>query len=389
MNLETFRQLLAPTGQAALADAVALSASEATFLAGFESLRKRHPPELAKVALETAILRARARAKFAAADQMYFTREALEQATCEDVARHRARRFAGFPCVADLCCGIGCDALALAAAGPTVEAVDTDPVRLAMAEANARALGVADRVRCRLGDALTVSLAEVGAAFADPDRRAEGRRYLDPQDYVPPLAALRARFAADFPLAVKVAPGVAQADLRAVEAEVEFVSLRGELKECTLWFGGFRTAERRATVLPAGETLAAERTPDPAPHAAPEAFLYDPDPAVTRAGLVPILADRLGAHPIDPQVQLLTADRLTPTPFATAFRVEHVAPFHIRLLREYLRDRHVGRVTVIKRGTPADSDDLLRKLRLAGPQHRTVLLTRVDDWHAMIVCDRV
>jgi SAM-dependent methyltransferase len=389
MNVNTFRQLLAPAGQAALAEATPRAPTESTFLACFEALRKRHAPELAKAAIETALLRIKARDKFGGADRMFFTREALEQATSEPVARHRARRFARFGHVADLCCGIGGDALALAAAGARVEAVDSDPLRVAMTEANAAALDSADRVRGHVGDALTVPLSEVRAAFADPARRADGRRYLDPEDYTPPLSALRARFPAGFPLAVKIAPGVAQADLRGLGAEVEFVSLSGELKECVLWFGELRTTGRRATVLPSGDTLVAEPSREPRPHVSVEAFLYDPDPAVTRAGLVHDLAEQLDACPIDPQVQLLTSNRHAPTPFATAFAVEHVAPFHIRLLRDYLRERHVGRVTVIKRGSPADADDLLRKLRLDGPHHRTVMLTRTDGSHTMIVCERM
>ncbi len=407
MDLATFHSLLSRPGQAALAEAAALKPTEATFLACFETLRNRlaqpavqghsgrgvrhelYPPAVAKAAVETALLRLRARDKFTDADRMYFTREALEQATSEPVARHRAKRFVAFGRVADLCCGIGADALALAAAGLTVDAVDSDPLRVAMAEANAAALGFADRVRCHVADALAVPLPDAKAAFADPDRRADGRRYLDPEDYTPPLSALRARFAPDFALAVKIAPGVAQADLRGIDAEVEFVSLAGELKECVLWFGPLRTVTRRATVLPGGDTLFAGVLRDPPPHAEVGAFLYDPDPAVTRAGLVPDLAERLGAHPIDPQVQLLTADRHTPTPFATAFRVEHAAPFHAKRLRDYLRRHAVGRVTVIKRGSPADADDLVRKLKPDGPHHRTLILTRTDGWHAMLVCERL
>jgi SAM-dependent methyltransferase len=389
MDIATFHSLLSGQGRSAIAEAAALSPTDSNFLACFETLRKHHPPALAKAAIETALLRLKARDKFAAADRMYFTREALEQATSEPVARHRAERFAGFGRVADLCCGIGGDALALAAAGLTVDAVDSDPLRVLMVEANAVALGVADRVRCHVGDALTVPLPEAKAAFADPSRRADGRRYLDPEDYTPPLSALRARFAADFPLAVKIAPGVAQADLRDTAAEVEFVSLAGELKECVLWFGPLRTAARRATVLPSGDTLFAEAPRDPRPHAEPNAFLYDPDSAVTRAGLVSELAERLDARPLDPQVSLLTSERHTPTPFATVFRVEHVAPFHVKLLRDYLRRHAVGRVTVVKRGSPADADDLMRKLKLDGPHHRTLILTRTDGWHAMIVCDRL
>jgi hypothetical protein len=305
------------------------------------------------------------------------------------VARHRARRFAGLACVADLCCGIGGDALALAVAGANVLAGGSDPLRVAMAEANAAALGLADRVRCVVGDALTAPLPDAKAAFADPNRRADGRRYLDPEDYSPPLSALRDRFPAGFPLAVKAAPGVSWNDLRDLDAEVEFVSLAGELKECVLWFGPLRASARRATVLPSGDSLSADVPQEPRPAEPVGAFLYDPDPAVTRAGLVHDLAGQLGAAPIDDQVQLLTSSRPAPTPFATALAVEHAAPFHARLLRDYLRERRVGRVTIIKRGSPADADDLLRKLKLSGPGHRTVFLTRADGQHVMIVCEKV
>src|SRR6516225_9221446 len=120
MELDAFRLLMTAEGQSALTRAAALGPTEATFLTCFDAVRKHHPPTLAKAALETALLRSRARDKFTDADRMYFTREALEQATGEAVARHRANRFARFGSVADLCCGIGGDALALAAAGTTV-----------------------------------------------------------------------------------------------------------------------------------------------------------------------------------------------------------------------------------------------------------------------------
>src|SRR5687768_12083023 len=96
MDIATFHSLLSREGQAALAEAAKLDPTEASFLACFEQLRKRHAPALAKAALETALLRLKARDKFPAADRMYFTREALEQATSQPVARHRAKRFAGF-----------------------------------------------------------------------------------------------------------------------------------------------------------------------------------------------------------------------------------------------------------------------------------------------------
>src|SRR5450759_778327 len=114
MDLSTFAELLTPAGQAALAAASALPPGDENFLANLAPMQKRYPTELAKAALETATLRAKAQSKFSRAQAMYFTREALEQASGEAIARYRARRFAAVPTALDLGCGIGGDSLALA-----------------------------------------------------------------------------------------------------------------------------------------------------------------------------------------------------------------------------------------------------------------------------------
>src|SRR3970282_1956180 len=111
MNLSDFHALLTPAGQAALAAAHALSPREDDFLAHLQRLQTTIPTPLAKAALETAILRARAAPKFTRAARMYFTREALEQTTGEAIARYRAARYAGLGALADLGCGIGGDTL--------------------------------------------------------------------------------------------------------------------------------------------------------------------------------------------------------------------------------------------------------------------------------------
>jgi SAM-dependent methyltransferase len=376
MDLPTFHLLLTPSGQAALAAAAALGPTDAAFLRAFETLRKRHPPALAKAALETVLLREKARTKFALADRMYFTREALEQASGETVARYRAGRFAGFATVLDLCCGVGADSLALADAGHPVEAVDSDPLRLAMAAANPAACGVADRVRVTAGDVLTMPLPGSGAAFVDPSRRAGERRFLDPDQYQPPLGAVLARFPAGFPLVAKIAPGVARKDVERFDAEAEFVSVGGELKECVLWFGPLRTAARRATVLPGPHTLAAGDAPPELPPAEVGEYVFDPDAAVIRADLVGVLAGELGAVPVDHGVAVLTGAHAVRSPFADCYRVEHAAPFHAGRLRDYLRERRVGRVTPLKRAVDLDVNEVVRKLKLDGPGHRHLILTR-------------
>jgi hypothetical protein len=141
VDLNTFRHLLSPAGQQALLAASELEPREADVLMHFEALKRRFPVNLARGALETAILRREASRKFPQAGQLYFTREALEQASSWEVAAYRASRFQGYARLIDLGCSIGGDTLALAQVAPTT-GIDRDPLRLAMAQANSQALGL-------------------------------------------------------------------------------------------------------------------------------------------------------------------------------------------------------------------------------------------------------
>lgn len=389
MDPTTARCLVGPEGEPAVAAATELLAHSGT-LAALAALRKRFPPELATAAVDAVMLRVRARAKFAAADRMWFTREALEQASGDRAAAHRAERLKPFATVLDVGCGIGADALALAAAGCRVEAIDADPVRLVFAEANARALGVEGRVRFHHGDALALDLPPADAAFTDPGRRTGDRRVLDPDRYQPPLSDLLARFPAGFPLAAKIAPGVPREALARFDAEAEFVCADGELKECVLWFGPLRTAARRATVLPGPHTLAADADEE-LPFAEPVgAVLFDPNPAVVRADLVGVLAARLHAAPVEPGVAVLTGAEAVASPFADVYRVEHVAALDAKKLRDHFRAAGVGRVTVLKRAIDADADAFRKALKLGdGEGHRFVMLTRGGGKAVAVVSERV
>src|SRR5258708_9058283 len=155
MHLAAFRRLLAIGGQAVLTAGVELARTETTFLSCHQRLRKRFPDDLVKAAMDTALLRRKANDKFSRAGRMYFTRESLEQSSGETISAYRAKRFAGFSLVGDLCCGIGGDLIGLSELTHAI-AVDADPLRLAMAAENARAYGRADRVTFLEGDARTV-----------------------------------------------------------------------------------------------------------------------------------------------------------------------------------------------------------------------------------------
>ncbi|MFH8684487.1 methyltransferase domain-containing protein [Streptomyces lydicus] len=385
-DLDVFAALLAPEGQTLLDEL--RDHDPADELAAATRLRRDHPAPLVSAALGQARLRQRAAAKFGAdAQRMYFTANGVEQSTRATVAAHRAARLAalGVRSVADLCCGIGGDALALARAGIRVLAVDRDPLACAAARANAAALGLTELIEVRAADVTEVDTAGWDAVFVDPARRSKvrGGRIFDPEAYSPPLSwAVEAARTAPF-AALKIAPGVPH-EMLPEDAEAEWISDRGEVKEAVLWFGTAPGA-RRATLLPAGDSLLGAGLPDP--EAGPVGrYLYEPDGAVIRAHLVAEAAAALDGRLIDPTIAYVTADALRPTPYATAYEITDVLPFNVKRLKALLRERGVGTAVIKKRGSAVEPEELRKKLKLAGGGNSvTVFLTRVAGAPTMLL----
>ncbi|MEW1909594.1 class I SAM-dependent methyltransferase [Kitasatospora sp. NPDC085895] len=383
MEIESFRALLTDEGRALLAELREFTPDRELALA--TRLRRDHPAELVRAAFEQARLRQRARAKFGAdADLMFFTPNGVEQATRRSVAEWRAARFAGLGVrrLADLCCGIGGDAIALARAGVSVLAVDRDPLTCAVAAANAAALGLAGLVEVRCADVTEVDTDGFDAVFTDPARRTARGRVFDPEAYSPPLSwALEAARRTPFG-ALKVAPGIPH-ELVPKGAEAEWVSDHGEVKEAVIWFGTAAAAPYRATVLPGGGSLSG--TGDRAEAGPVGRYLYEPDGAVIRAGLVADVARSVGGRLVDPQIAYVTADELVPTPFAHAYEIGEVQPYNVKRLKALLRERGAGTVVIKKRGIAVTPEELRRQLKPSGPHEVTVILSRTDDGPLMML----
>ncbi|MEU3446982.1 class I SAM-dependent methyltransferase [Streptomyces thermolilacinus] len=384
-DLADLEALLTDEGRGLLADLRHYDPAQELAIAS--RLRRDHPAALVSAALGQARLRQRAVAKFGADDayRMFFTPNGVEQSTRASVAGHRAAVFArlGVRSVADLCCGIGGDAVALARAGIAVLAVDRDPLTAAVARANAEALGLAGLIEVRCADVTEVDTSAYDAVFVDPARRGGRGRIFDPEAYSPPLSwavdtARRAPHAA-----LKVAPGIPH-EVVPPEAEAEWISDGGDVKEAVLWFGT-APGSVRATLLPSGAALAV-----PGPLPAPPVrkvgrYLYEPDGAVIRAHLVAEVAARLDGGLVDETIAYVTADELRPTPYATAYVITDELPFNLKRLKALLREREVGTLTVKKRGSAVEPEEVRRRVKPKGPNAATVFLTRVAGAPTMLI----
>ena len=386
---DSFQRLLAPEGQRLLASLPAYDGARALAVAT-AAREAGHDEALVSSAMTQSRLRARARAKFGEdADRLYFTADGLEQSTRSLVAAHRATRFAQAAVrrIADLGCGIGGDLPHLARASRDgVLAVDRDPLTAAVAAANMAALGLTSRVEVRCADVTDVDLSTVDGAFVDPARRQGGSRTFDPLAYSPPYAFvldLAARLPAT---GAKLAPGIPHEVLPA-GAEAEWVSVTGDVVECALWCGPLAgAAARRATLLPSGATVTGDGLTR-APAGPVQRFLYEPDGAVIRAGLVAEVAEHLGGHLLDPTIAYITGDRATGSPFATGYQVVDVLPFGLKRLRSLLRDRDIGVLTIKKRGSAIEPETLRRQLRLHGSAAATIVVTRIAGQPSVLVVE--
>lgn len=383
--------LLTPQGQHHLAQLAQSNLNQHNHLQTAVRLRRDGLlPAQANALIELTLLRQKATAKFSKAEQMYFDRAGLEMSSAESLSHHRAKRYSSFSHITDLGCGIGGDALGLAQnahGNRRVIAIDKNPTRLKMATANLAAYNLAQNFTPLEANIQTHAPHPTDAIFFDPARRdAQGKRIHSLKNYLPPISVLNNWQPITQNWGIKISPGVDYAEIPP-QAETEFISYKGELREAVLWYGDLRNGtERTATLLPSGHQLTTNHPTNQQPIQPPANYIYEPDPAIIRAHLVQHLATQLNAHQIDPTIAYLTADTKIDTPFATRFTVENWFPFQLKRLRIYLRERQVGTITIKKRGSPLDIEVLRKQLKLKGSAERTLMLTKIQSTPAVIIC---
>jgi hypothetical protein len=388
-------------------------------------LRKQLTAQRARLVVGQAELRRRAAEKFTLAERMFFTPAGLEQATDEVVARYKASRFpAGLP-IADLCCGIGGDLIALASRGPVV-GVERDPATAALAAANLRvAIGrlplttaegwgaaARDAAEAIIADAASFHVADCVAWHIDPDRRPSGRRTTRVELHEPGPDVI-ARLLHDRPnAAVKLAPAADFSintgrektcvdNLPWAQAGLEWISRKRQCRQLVAWFGSLAElpGRRRATRL--SHNLSAREpelvvasfvgSPDVELPVAGSIgrYLFEPDAAVLAAHLTGALAADLQMYSVAGGVGYLTADEPRDSPLLDGFEVLDVMPYHVKALKTWLRARGIGRLEVKKRGVDLDPARVQRELHVPGDEQAALIVCRIRGKMTAILTHRV
>lgn len=371
--------------------AVAMKEADPGSLGAAQRLRRDVDGDTAAWALSQASLRRKATAKFSRAAEMLFTPAGLEQSSREAVAKWRAQRFvdAGVEEVWDLGCGIGSDAMAFAAAGLRVVAVELDPETAAVAQHNLNLAGGGDVI---VGAAEDVQVPEDAAVFLDPARRTAKGRTWRVADFTPAWDFVLGHLAGQRFACVKLGPGVPK-ELIPDGVQTNFVSHHGDVVEASLWRGlpeGSRAvlfpaaAPRGEGVLELGGGARAELEVRPVGR-----FVLEPDGAVIRARLLDAVAPEHDLWLLDDQVAYLSSDEALDSPYATAFEVLDVLPYDARTLRAWVRDNDIGTLEIKKRAIDVDPAELRRQLKPRGRNSATLLLARTVVGTRALVCRRM
>jgi hypothetical protein len=247
-------------------------------------------------------------------------------------------------------------------------------------------------------DATSVSLEGVDGVWLDPARRTTStsgtKRIWDPEDFSPPLSFVESLAGSGRAVGVKMGPGMPHDSVPA-GCEAQWVSVAGDVTEVALWFNAVRRPGVRRAALVLGALGAAELTSGEdfdggpaAPLGPVEGYLYEPDGAVIRAGLVADVALQLGGHLVDEHIAYICAPELHDTPFAKAYKVLEVMPFNVKALKSWVKDQGIGVLDIKKRGMAVTPEELRKQLLPGGKpagakgkskKSATLVLTRIGE----------
>ncbi len=354
-----------------------LAAGDAALVRLTQALRKELSAAQTHLVLETTELRQRASEKFAQAEQMFFTRKGLEQATDDALAAYKAARFLPDRSAADLCCGIGGDLIGLATRGASL-GVELDAGLAHFAQINCAIRGIS-KAQVQVADATLFPVESVAAWHIDPDRRPTGKRTTQLEFHSPSLVALEALLTRNGNGATKLAPATELSGAWQESAEREWLQSRGECRQQLAWFGSLarHPGESVATLVDSqGGTRTIVGIAD---QQMPRAgglgrYLYEPAAAVLAARLTHVLCQEHSFAAVAPSIPYLTTDKVIHDPALAGWEVLEALPFDLKRLRALLRQRQIGNLELKKRGLELDLEKLRQKIISDGSENATLLI---------------
>ncbi len=215
----------------------------------------------------------------------------------------------------------------------------------------------------------------------DPDRRQENRRrnvLAICSDYSPGLGFLQALPGRVQGGAIKLSPASDfLSHFGEVDCELEVISLGGEVQ------GSHRLVRSRSQAVAGARPRLPENvswTDQDGPRhpfvpiASPLAWVFDPDPALGRSGLLDSFAAANGLARCAPGIDFLTGPEPIDSPFLACFEVEEVLPLDLKTPGKVVNAKKLGPLEIKTKGTNLRPETLRSQWKPRGPHPATLLL---------------
>ncbi len=342
-----------------------------------------NPDKPIKEILTQIKLQKRNLSKIPISKELLFTEQGVQQASSWNLALYHAKKFNAFNKVADLCCGIGADLINISKGKEQVYAVDLDVDILKLAEYNCRNQNLTN-IEYQLDRAEDFNK-QVDAIFIDPDRRPGSSRKIAPEEYSPPLSKIMELRNICTNIAVKLSPALDYNRLNLpIDSTLEFVSENGTLKEILLCMGELATKniDRKAVLLPSNLTLQNSNIKIEVTNI--QKYLFEPDAAIIRGGLVQEMGDKIGYDLIDPKLALLTGSQSVQSNYGKIYKVKQIIQFDLKKIRKYVRENEIGELIIKTRGFSESVEKFRKKIKLKGNNSVVMFILRKGDNHIIV-----
>ncbi len=337
---------------------------------------------------------------------LLYTTLSLEQASGERTAGYRSG-LEGMKgnTVLDMTGGLGIDSFFFSRRFDKVICVERDPVLAGIAGHNFRELG-ADNIQIITGDSIaflrTCQDKSLDWIYIDPARRRGGKRIVTLQQSEPNVAELHdLLLRKSRNICIKASPAHEITAFRGMLPSLREILVLSVDRECREILLFCREASAGDDPFPIVRAVCLSENGERVFSTGKEpfsgkqdigtvgAYLYEPDPAIIKARLVPVLARIHDMHFFNFHVELLTSDKRVASFPGRRFRVCDIQPYKPRYFSRYLKNNGIGAASVHRRNFPLSPDEIRRRYRLKESRRRFLFFTRDRDAALIcIVCER-
>ncbi len=310
-----------------------------------------------------------------------------EQCSSSATALYKAGLLKGCRTIADLTGGLGVDSWAFSRIADKVWHNEIKDSLLQATKSNFNALGITNVVfSLQYAEDRIKTLPEVDAIYMDPSRRdGAGKKVFLVEDCRPDVLKLLPDLLGKAPtLLIKLSP---MADLTMLRErfgarlkEIHVVSVKGEVKELLLLLSREDNPQTRiiATNLRDSLTFSPEEEREAVANyplsLSDLHYLFEPDPAITKAGAFKLVCDRLGLTKLAFSTHLYLSEK--PCPFGKNYKILDVFDWGKEGFKLCAEKYPVAEVSA--RNIPMSSEELKARLKARSGGDIHIFGVRVD-----------